>query len=220
MQRVEPVSVEDFKQELKYQVESVAWPEALVFVHGYNVSFENAARRTAKLAYDVKFGGLAAFYSWPSNGHTLAYTWDEESAEYTVEHLKEFLELLAKTEGLRRIHVVAHSMGNRCVLSALKEKVNFGECGLDQCVFAVPDVDRERFGRDVRRLTAADVAAGDQIGRVTLYASGNDRALNASQKAHRFPRAGDARGGVLLVEGIDSVDASLLETDYLGTRLR
>ena len=35
-----------------------------MFVHGFNVSFADAARRTAQIAYDLAFGGPGAL-SWP-----------------------------------------------------------------------------------------------------------------------------------------------------------
>lgn len=216
LQRVDVLSDAEFRREFAAASEDTAWPEALVFVHGYNVSFEDAARRTAQVAYDIKFGGIATFYSWPSNGHTLAYTWDEESVQRAVPHLRQFLELIAREGKLKRIHVIAHSMGNRCVLAALRERNDLGECRLDQCVFAAPDVDRDRFVLEAPALVAPNVAEAQRVGRVTLYASNKDVALNASQKVHRFPRAGDARPGVLLADGVESIDASLLDTNYLG----
>ena len=215
LQRVDPMDDAEFKREFGAAAEIAAWPEALVFVHGYNVTFEDAARRTAQVAYDIKFGGLATFYSWPSNGQTFTYSWDEESVQLAVPHFVEFLELIAREGRLKRIHVIAHSMGNRCVLAGLNEKPKLGECRLDQCVFAAPDVDRELFQKQVSRLVNPELFEING-GRLTLYASNRDIALNASQKVHRFPRAGDARPGVLLAQGVESIDASLLETDYLG----
>jgi len=41
---------------------------AFIFVHGYNVTFEDAARRTGQMAYDLGFDGAPVFYSWPSQG--------------------------------------------------------------------------------------------------------------------------------------------------------
>jgi len=49
-------------------------PGVLLFVHGYNVSFEDAARRTGQLAYDLGFEGPTVFFSWPSRGSVTAYT--------------------------------------------------------------------------------------------------------------------------------------------------
>ena len=133
-----------------------------------------------------------------------------------VPHFVEFLELIAREGKLKRIHVIAHSMGNRCVLAGLKEKPKLGDCRLDQCVFAVPDVDRELFQKQVPGIVDPELVEINNGGRLTLYASDKDVALNASQKFHRFPRAGDARPGILLAEGVESIDASLFETDYLS----
>lgn len=216
LQRVQPLGLDDFGKELGLQAESSAWHEALVFVHGYNVSFEDAARRAAQLAHDIRFGGVVAFFSWPSNGHTASYTWDEESCQYAVPHLQEFLELLARNGKLNRIHVIAHSMGNRCLLAALSNQCDFGSCRLDECMFAAPDVDREEFGRKIKQLNATRTLQQKGIGRWTLYASSKDRALVMSQKVHRYLRAGSGGADILLADGLESIDASYLDTDYLG----
>jgi hypothetical protein len=53
--------------------------EALVFIHGYHVTFDEAARRTAQLTWDLGFRGIPILYSWPSKGATLMYSADEGS---------------------------------------------------------------------------------------------------------------------------------------------
>lgn len=216
LQRVDPMELSEFAKNLKEQVEYSAWPEALVFIHGYNVTFEDAARRSAQIAYDIKFGGIAALFSWPSIGETPGYTWDEQSAQYATPHLTEFLQTLAKEGSLKRIHVIAHSMGNRCLFEALRRERDLGECRIDQCVFAAPDVDRDIFKRDFQDIVNDKIPESKRIANITLYASDKDKALMASQAVHRYPRAGDARGGVVLVDGVESIEASKLETDYLG----
>jgi esterase/lipase superfamily enzyme len=159
----------------------------------------------------LNFAGVTAFYSWPSNGRTSAYTWDEQSAERAIPHLKHFLEILAKA-GLRTIHVIAHSMGNRSLTRALQGGLDLGDCILDQCVLAAPDIDAEVFKQEIAPAIAL------RVGRLTLYASARDRALRASQAIHRYPRAGDAGPQIIVLEdgSMESVDASMLETDYLG----
>lgn len=57
---------EEFYADLKACVGQSQQKDAFVFVHGFNVTFEDAARRTAQIAYDVKFEGVPIFYSWPS----------------------------------------------------------------------------------------------------------------------------------------------------------
>ena len=54
---------------------------ALVFVHGFNTTFDNALFRTAQIAYDLKFDGAPFVYSWPSQGQVgfQDYSYDRES---------------------------------------------------------------------------------------------------------------------------------------------
>jgi hypothetical protein len=48
--------------------------------------------------------------------------------------------------------------------------------------------------------------------RVTLYASSNDDVLILSGKITDFRRAGDSRPAILVVDGVDSIDASAVNT--------
>lgn len=41
---------------------------ALIFVHGYNVRFDEAIYKSAQIAYDAGFAGTVAAFSWPSRG--------------------------------------------------------------------------------------------------------------------------------------------------------
>ena len=54
---VAPQRSDQFFKELESRVASSRGREVLVFVHGFNVSFEDSLRRTAQLAYDLKFDG-------------------------------------------------------------------------------------------------------------------------------------------------------------------
>src|SRR6266404_4749210 len=65
---------------------------AFIFVHGYNVTFEDAARRTGQMAYDLGFDGAAIFYGWPSQGSLAGYLVDETKNEWTQSNLKHFLD--------------------------------------------------------------------------------------------------------------------------------
>jgi esterase/lipase superfamily enzyme len=38
---------------------------AVVFVHGYNVTFADAALRAAQIGFDLSIKGAMAFFSWP-----------------------------------------------------------------------------------------------------------------------------------------------------------
>ena len=199
--------------ELAAQVRQSPRRSAFLFVHGYNVSFANAARRTAQMAYDLGFEGAPVFYSWPSQGKTEAYTVDEQNVEWAQPNLRAFLEDFFQRSEAENIYLIAHSMGNRALSRAL---VSFLESNprarsrLKEIILTAPDIDAEVFKRDiVPALTSAR-------SRVTLYASSKDLALLASKKVHGYPRAGDAGAQLVLAPGLETVDASEVDTSLLG----
>ena len=51
---------------------------------------------------------------------------------------------------------------------------------------------------------------------VTLYASSNDRALLASKAFHGYPRAGESGTGLVVVDGVETIDASETTGGLLG----
>ena len=79
-------------------------------------------------------------------------------------------------------------------------------------MLTAPDMDADTFVQ-----VANGVRTAAQ--RVTLYASSNDSALRASAAYQGGWRAGDTAGGVLVLEDIDTVDVSVIDTDLLGTRI-
>ena len=52
--------------------------------------------------------------------------------------------------------------------------------------------------------------------RTTLYASSTDRVLKASEKLNAGPRAGEGGRDIVVLPGIDSIDASAIDTGTLG----
>src|SRR5262249_17581411 len=54
--------------------------DVLVYVHGFNTSFEEARFRLAQIAVDAQFGGVPVLFTWPSKAALLAYGADKESA--------------------------------------------------------------------------------------------------------------------------------------------
>ena len=51
---------------------------------------------------------------------------------------------------------------------------------------------------------------------MTLYASSADRALRASKAFHGHPRAGDSGEGLVIVPGVETIDASETSGGLLG----
>ncbi len=205
---ISPLEGNDFFNQAKQRVAASARGEAFVFIHGYNVAFADAARRTAQLAYDLAFDGAPILYSWPSHGDFVAYAADENNVEWSAPHLAAFLTDLRKQTGAATIHLIAHSMGNRCLARALASLAGTTP-PFQQVILTAPDIDSGVF----RQLAAA---LRSTAGRVTLYASSHDRALAASRKLHAGSRAGESGPDLVVCDGIDTIDASAVETDLLG----
>lgn len=206
-------SKDEFFADMAARVRQSKGKSAFLFVHGYNVTFEDAARRTAQIAYDLGFDGAPTFYSWPSRGTTPAYTVDEQNIEWAQANLKSYLEEFFARSDAQNVYLIAHSMGNRAltraVASLLTDKPGLRE-QLKEVILAAPDIDADVFKRDIAPALAA-------TGRpVTLYASSNDLALIASKKVHGYPRAGDSGEGLVVATGIETIDATRVDTGLLG----
>lgn len=212
-----------FFQSLAAEVRRLDELTAFVFIHGFNISFASAARRAAQMAYDLFLVGeeegettlsvAPILFSWPSEGNAALYSYDVNSADASVAFLKKFLKDVAQRSGAESITVIAHSMGNQLLTTALKEIGLAMQAGdgpiVREIILAAPDIDRDVF----EQAAAAVMRTGS---RVTLYASDRDKALKASMAANGFPRAGDATNGILIIDGMESIDASEVGDDLLA----
>jgi esterase/lipase superfamily enzyme len=185
---------------------------ALVFIHGFNVSFEDAALRAAQIGVDLQVPGIMAFYSWPSRGKLVSYPADEATIEASEKYITEFLLNLAQKSGAEKIHIIAHSMGNRGLIRAMQRilapvqaesKASFG-----QIFLAAPDVDPDIF----EELAQAYQSLAE---RTTLYISAKDKALATSGIIHDHPRVGFFPP-ITVVDGIDTVEVSNIDLTLLG----
>jgi esterase/lipase superfamily enzyme len=191
---------------------AIAGPEertTFVFIHGFNVDFNEAVRRTAQLGFDLGLSQAPILYSWPSQGSALQYIADTNAAMWTVPHLAEFLRDLQEQSGATSIHLIAHSMGNQALTGALRILMADPSRQprlFKQVVLTAPDLDAHVFERD---LAPQIVGIGE---RTTLYASSRDEVLTISKRLNAYRRAGDAADGIVVVEGVDSIDASQVST--------
>ena len=215
MKEVEALTEEQF---LQYVAERLAASSrykdhALIFIHGYNTTFDYAIYRAAQISYDLKFDGAAFAYSWPSGGGLASYTYDRESSGQAEPYLRQFIDLVSEKTGAKSVSIIAHSMGNQPALQVLRDlrRRNPGNVKINQIILAAPDVDRDNFENIAAEIQG--VANG-----VTLYAAANDRALGVSRKFYGgIPRAGDVPAtGPLVLPGVDTVDATAASMDSLG----
>lgn len=202
--KVEPLPEGEFLQRFQQHGKQ---GDALVFIHGYNNTFEDAARRLGELAYHLKFAGPVLLYSWPSEGSLRKYMVDENNVEWTEPHLQAVLQTLLQHNGAKKVHLLAHSMGNRALTKVLH--AFGGPARFAQVVMAAPDMDRGVF---LQKATQAQKAAA----RISLYGSSHDQPIKLSKQFHGYPRAGEGGRNIAVAGGMDSVDASAARTDILG----
>lgn len=174
--------------------------DTLVFIHGFNVTFEGALQAGALLAQSLKVGGRAVnivVFSWPSDGKAIplmSYYSDREDARATGPAVaraflkfRDFVIALNDSEYCQRcVHLLVHSMGAyvlRHSLQALLAKDKDSLTRLfDQILLAAPDEDDDAFELDTKlRLLP-------RIGRqVTVYFNPFDNGLLVSDKTKANP---------------------------------
>jgi len=169
--------------------------DVIVFIHGYNTSFDEALFALNDIHHYSGRYGVPIAYTWPSDdGNIFGYFRDQGSADYTVYHLKEFLRTLMDMPDLRKIHIIAHSLGTQTTTAALRELLietrAAGQNPLDKfkvenLIMAAPDID---YGVVTQRLVAEQF--GVAFGRVTVYTNSGDRALSMSNILHSGMRFG------------------------------
>ena len=209
-----PMTPEEFLQGLSQALAAAPSGKMMLFVHGYNTPFEEAARRLAQFATDLKFSGPVLLFSWPSQGSLTGYSVDETNAEWAQPHLQQVMAILLEQVRPRQLYIVAHSMGARLAVRAYTSLVGDrwdAHLGIQRdMVLVAPDIDADLFREDLApRLGAAGV-------NVTLYASSGDRALMASKTFHGYARAGDSGGGLVIMPGVETIDASEVAGGFLG----
>ena len=165
------------------------------------------------MSYDLKFDGAPVFFSWPSQGTYLGYTVDEANIEYARSDLTKFIIAFGRASTAEQIYLVAHSMGNRALASAVADVYRDApeiKSRIKEVILAAPDIDADVFKRDIAPALIGDGQT------VTLYASSKDWALRASKKFHGYVRAGDTGPSLTVVPGVTTIDSSEVETDFFG----
>ena len=168
--------------EIRRRLDLTSRKEVIVFVHGFNNDFTWANVLTAQLWHFLEREGVPIAYTWPAgHGGLRGYTYDRESGEFTVFHLKQFLRTLFECPGIERIHLLAHSRGTDVLTTALRElaierrgtqpaPVPFGPVA--NLVLLAPDLDAQVASQ---RLAAEHLEM--TVGRTTIYVCSEDRAI-------------------------------------------
>jgi esterase/lipase superfamily enzyme len=179
--------------------------DVLLYVHGFNQTFEAAALDAARLSDGIRFRGETMLFSWPSKAKLFDYGYDRESAMWSRDALEQVIAGLITSPSVGRVHVVAHSIGAMLTMEALRQiYARYGPAAAERIgavVFAAPDVDMDVFSSSVERV-------GRIATRITLITATNDRALKLSGWLAGITRVGAAETAALKRLGLRVIDAS------------
>jgi esterase/lipase superfamily enzyme len=180
--------------------------DVLLYVHGFNQTFETAALDAAHLSDGIRFRGDTMVFSWPSKAKLLDYGYDRESAMWSRDALEQVFNGVITSPSVRRVHIVAHSIGTMLAMEALRQIYDrHGGVVVEKIgavVFASPDIDMDVFSASVERV-------GPIASKITLVTATNDRALAVSSMlAGGTTRVGAAEQAQLKQLGLHVIDAS------------
>jgi len=158
-----------------------------VSVHGVGTDFAKTARTLAMVWHQRGRKGVPIYYAWPAgqSGFIRGYSYDRESGEFTIFHLKQLLRLLGRLPEAENVNLIAHSRGTDILISALRELIiEARAAGLDpletfnfgHVVLIAPDMDLEVI---TQRVAAEGVFQG--VRQVTVYVSEEDWAIKFSK---------------------------------------
>lgn len=187
--------------------------EVLIFIHGYNVGFEKAARRTAQIVHDLNFTGVPLLISWPSSGSLFGYGDDAAKVNQSIPAIEQVISGVVARFKPDRIHVIAHSMGTYGLTKALvrlSDSTARKKPIFNQLILAAPDIDAEVFKRQIAPKISPLAS------RVSLYGSSNDLAMTVSRQYNEGRRAGDSDPEIVVASGIDSIDVSRVDASLIG----
>src|SRR5215469_3610694 len=122
--------------------------QILLYLHGYCVSFDEAALRAAQIGADLKAVGVTAFFSWPSCGSVRGYFADADRIAASEPAITEFLQHLTRDTGAQAVHIIAHSMGNRGLARSIQRIISdtsMSGVRFGQIILAAPDIEVSLF---------------------------------------------------------------------------
>lgn len=201
-------------QQLDGKAQTAAWlrthatksRRALVFVHGFNTTFERSLIWFAQIAHDAGADATPVLFSWPSRGSLFEYSYDRESAAFSRDALERLLRELAASPAIDEITILAHSMGAWVTTETLRQmSIRDGRISgkIQTVILASPDIDLDVFRSQLQTF-------GKARPQFFVFISRRDRALRLSRRiAGNIERLGAVDPDAdpwLVSEGIAVVD--------------
>jgi esterase/lipase superfamily enzyme len=194
-----------FRAGLKAELARRNQDEAVVYVHGFNNTMAEGVYRVAQMHNDLKVPGLAVHYAWPSRGSVLAYVYDRDSALFGRDGLEELLNELAAS-GVKRIIIVAHSMGTAVTMETLRQMALRDNqrvlSRINGVVLLSPDLDVDLFRSQARGI-------GKLPQPFLIFGNRRDRVLGLSSRIAGDP---ERLGNLTDISRIADLEVTYLDT--------
>jgi len=160
----------------------------MIFIHGYDESFDKSLKDAAMIAYQYDSRGdapvLPICFSWPSLNSKAEYAADEANLEWSTAAFFEFIDTIkAAKNPASPLDMVAHSMGNRPVIQYCIQK-RTDTPSFRNIILSGADVDYH-----MAESRKGDIESAAERS-VTVIVSDRDAPLITSQLLHGQPRLG------------------------------
>jgi len=154
----------------------IAGGHALVFIHGFNNTYEDSVFRLAQIVHDSGMQATPILFTWPSRASLFGYEYDKESTNYSRTALEQSLRILASNPEVKDITILAHSMGTWLAMESLRQMgIRDGHVNakIHNVILASPDIDIQVFAKQY-------VEMGSPKPKFTIFVSQDDKALAVS----------------------------------------
>ncbi len=150
---------------------------AMVFIHGFNNTYEDSVFRFAQIVHDSGADVTPILFTWPSRAKVFDYNYDKESTNYSRTSLENLLKALVEDKNVKDITILAHSMGTWLAMESIRQMaIRDGTLPkkIENVILASPDIDVDVFARQWTEL-------GAKKPNFTIFVSQDDRALALSR---------------------------------------
>jgi esterase/lipase superfamily enzyme len=189
--------------------------DSLLYIHGLDHTFSEAAERFGQLTVDLEYKGLRLFFSWPSdayrtgsvaslyssNAYINTLPISKNSRKYAAIALQELV------NQNKPINIIAHSMGADIAVKAImlefppRDNLQTVSLAPDPraLILAAADISTSDFDANVRPVITRSI-------RATVVYCAHDRALDASQQYNNSdPRLGSCATPKHTMDGVEIV---------------
>jgi esterase/lipase superfamily enzyme len=211
-----------FIEGIDRQVQSSRTGEAVIYIPGYRVTFDQVMVLMGTWAHYLGRASAVVAFSWPTGTSVWNYLVDCPRARAFVPDIARLIALVAERSQARRINLISFSCGSPLLAEALVELRNRhpeeDEAALQRryrianAIFVAADIDLQTFA------SSHLPALRDVARRTEVYVSENDGALKFAALLSRASRLGRPRFDELTREELKTLasDDRLVGIDVAG----